>query len=401
MSSFSFLKRPIPPNTSSPAWNFDFIVLCTFISHMNALRRRLSTKSGDPQRQATQTTSPQAACIEHPLSAVSSTPAAVLPPPPKATERRFRTKTQRGSLAPQFNETFVTEGLLGSFLSGPLQVKVLDYDAVSFDDTLGTLELSLEALREHDQLELTKCKLSGVAHGTLSMVVLWTASGAAAGDTPRDEQSGSLSVRVVEAAELIAADRSGSSDPYVIVQLAGGTASVGSALAGGFDRAKQSLEEKLDSVAAAIKPKERPQVPMERVDAPTPEALWFTPRGGWPVIPAHGRKLSRPGEDATPTATPTAAAAATTTTTTPPTVREPPPPLLMPTAAEAAPLYEHEEGALGELRVEVLQAEGLKGTNLSKLNLRGVGATSDPYALLMVEGFAARTSTVAANDAPP
>ena len=343
---------------------------------MNALRRRFSKPGDDPQRQTGTTTGPttgpQKTSPQAAPSIVSSTPPAVLPPPPKTTERKFRTKTHRCTLSPQFNETFVEEGVLGSFLSGPLQVKVLDHDAVSFDDSLGTLELSLEALREQDQLKLTKCKLSGVPHGTLSMVVSWTASGAAAGDKPRDEQSGSLSVSVVEAAELIAADRNRSSDPYVIVQLAGGTTSAGSVLAGGLvnlrdatQRAKQSLEEKLDSVAAAIKPKERPQVPMERVDAPTPEALWFTPRDGWPM---------------------------TTTTTTTTTLREPPPPLLMPTAAEVAALYEHEEDALGELRVEVLQAEGLGGTKLSKLNIRG--DTSDPYALLMVEGFAARTSTV-------
>ena len=167
---------------------------------MNALRRRLTSsprKSGDPQ--TSQTTLPQAA-----QSALSSTPAAVLPPPPKTlelakttelpktTDRKFRTNTHRGTLAPQFNETFVEEGVLGSFLSGPLQARVLDHDAVSFDDSLGTLELSLEALREQDQLELTKCKLSGVPHGTLSIVVSWTPSGASA--APRDEQMGSLSV---------------------------------------------------------------------------------------------------------------------------------------------------------------------------------------------------------------
>ena len=95
---------------------------------MNALRRRLKPspqkptpqKSGDAQ--TSQTTLPQAA-----PSALSSTPAAVLPPPPKApelpktterpktTDRKFRTKTHRGTLAPQFNETFVEEGVLGSF----------------------------------------------------------------------------------------------------------------------------------------------------------------------------------------------------------------------------------------------------------------------------------------------
>ena len=345
---------------------------------MNALRRRFSKPGDDPQRQTRGTTGPQITSPQAAPSVVSSTPAAVLPPPPKTTERKFRTKTHRCTLSPQFNETFVEEGVLGSFLSGPLQVKVLDHDAVSFDDSLGTLELSLEALREQDQLKLTKCKLGGVPHGTLSMVVSWTASGAVAGDKPRDEQSGSLSVSVVEAAELIAADRNRSSDPYVIVQLAGGTTSAGSVLAGGLVNLRDATQRAAATLSSAIKPKERPQVPMERVDAPTPEALWFTPRDGWP----------------TTTTTTTTAAAATT-------VREPPPPLLMPTAAEAAALYEHEEDALGELRVEVLQAEGLRGTNLSKLNMRGIDTTSDPYALLMVEGFAARTSTVLDNDASP
>ena len=97
-------------------------------------------------------------------------------------------------------------------------------------------------------------------------------------------------MRVVAADELIAADRNGSSDPYVVVQLAGGSTSVGSVLAGGIEdvrgalgelqgdiaqasqRAKQGLEEikqeieeGLEGVAAAILPKERPQVPVESV----------------------------------------------------------------------------------------------------------------------------------------
>ena len=255
---------------------------------MNALRRRFSGKSGEPQRQTPQAASPQA-----PPPAVSSTPAVLplpttTPPettPPKASDRKFRTKTHRCTLAPQFDQTFVVEGVLGSFLSGPLHVKVLDYDAVSFDDSLGTLELSLQALREQDQIEHTKRNLSGVAHGTLSLVVSWAADDpSAAGGAPRDEQSGSLSILVVEAAELIAADSNGLSDPYVILQLAGGTASSGGLgdvreRLGGLrgdvveatQRAKQSLEDKLGSVAAAIKPKGLPQVLLERVPNPNPE----------------------------------------------------------------------------------------------------------------------------------
>ena len=104
---------------------------------------------------------------------------------------------------------------------------------------------------------------------------------------------------------------------------------------------------------------------MERVDRPTPEGLWFTPRAGWPVFPPLGRTLSRPEaltttaaaaaagtlrRSSTAAAGTTAAAAAATV----PSARQPPPPLLMPTASEAAALYAREEAALGELRVEVL-----------------------------------------------
>ena len=197
-------------------------------------------------------------------------------------------------------------------------------------------------------------------------------------------------MRVVAAAELIAADRNGSSDPYVLVQLAGGSTSVGSVLAGGLgdvrgalgelqgdiaqasQRARQGLEAGLDSMAAAIRPKERPQLPLESVDRPTPEGLWFTPRAGWPVSPL-GRTLSRP-EALTTTAAAAAAAAATaaaaTTATTAstatarrspattvPCARPPPPPLLMPTASEAAALHAREEATLGELRVEVISSQ--------------------------------------------
>jgi len=58
-------------------------------------------------------------------------------------------------------------------------------------------------------------------------------------------------VRVVAAAELIAADRNGSSDPYVVVQLAGGNTSVGSVLAGGIDDVRGALGELQGDIAQA------------------------------------------------------------------------------------------------------------------------------------------------------
>ena len=58
-------------------------------------------------------------------------------------------------------------------------------------------------------------------------------------------------VRVVAAAELIAADRNGSSDPYVVVQLAGGSTSVGSVLAGGIEDVRGALGELQGDIAQA------------------------------------------------------------------------------------------------------------------------------------------------------
>ena len=52
----------------------------------------------------------------------------------------------RKTLDPVFNELFIVRGVLGTLIAGPLEVKVLDSDAISKDDPLGTLELDLSPL---------------------------------------------------------------------------------------------------------------------------------------------------------------------------------------------------------------------------------------------------------------
>ena len=61
-------------------------------------------------------------------------------------ERKFRTKVHRKTLDPVFNELFIVHGELSTLIAGPLEVKVLDSDAISKDDPLGTLELDLSPL---------------------------------------------------------------------------------------------------------------------------------------------------------------------------------------------------------------------------------------------------------------
>jgi len=101
------------------------------------------------------------------------------------------------------------------------------------------------------------------------------------------------------------------------------------------------------------------------VVARTPPYLWFTPASGWPE---EWEKVV-PGKDLTPT-------------------------LLMPTAEETPFLFSNSKRLkpLGELRLEILEAEGLKGTDLLSL--------PDPYAAVLFEGYAARTNAFANTTSP-
>ena len=121
----------------------------------------------------------------------------------------------------------------------------------------------------------------------------------------------------------------------------------------------------------------RQEAPDEFIEAPTPEDRWWTPREGWPKQPAAFPAEKTPeGYKVKPWKAP---------------------PALIPTAAEAPHLFEGEclkttlRAPIGTLSVEVLQCE-----DLPKMMV----GIADPYALLVFEGFAARTSTIR-NDRTP
>lgn len=96
------------------------------------------------------------------------------------------------------------------------------------------------------------------------------------------------------------------------------------------------------------------------VDAPTPEDRWFTPRHGWA---AKNRKGGRPH-------------------------------LLMPTANDEEALFPLEKDVIGELRVEVLEAQGLPNMDATANPLDLIGNLTDAYAHVIFEGGAGRSSVV-------
>ena len=94
------------------------------------------------------------------------------------------------------------------------------------------------------------------------------------------------------------------------------------------------------------------------VEAPTPDDRWFTPTVGWTVDDGDGHT----------------------------------PHYLMPTAREAAPLFPSDEDIIGELRVEVLEAENLP--NMDSLAGVSMGDKTDAYAMLIFENYVAQTSVI-------
>lgn len=115
------------------------------------------------------------------------------------------------------------------------------------------------------------------------------------------------------------------------------------------------------------------------INAPTPTDRWFTPPLGWPMEPQPMPSQATPAGYAL----------------------QPwePPPLLCPTRFHDNPsvgdLFEQRQRKqlVGELYIEVLQAEGLPNSVLQ-------GGAVDPYAVVVFEGCAARTSQVR-NDTTP
>ena len=129
------------------------------------------------------------------------------------------------------------------------------------------------------------------------------------------------------------------------------------AMGDAVDFAADVVTAPVDLVAKAVQKKE-PRPTDAEVDAPTPDAQWFTPREGWRSPARTSSSEGMPD----------------------------PPAALMPTAAEVPSLFPEDNQVIGELRVEILEAVGLpKADTLS---------ATDAYALLLFEGYAARSSTI-------
>ena len=104
------------------------------------------------------------------------------------------------------------------------------------------------------------------------------------------------------------------------------------------------------------------RLPAEEVDARTARTRWFSPKAGWPLEMEWYKMASAP-------------------------------PLLMPTASDAPALFEARIAPIGELRIEVLEASGLRISDFGS-------DTPDAYAVIIFEGAAARTNVINNSTAP-
>jgi hypothetical protein len=104
----------------------------------------------------------------------------------------------------------------------------------------------------------------------------------------------------------------------------------------------------------------------DEVGARTPADLWFTPSAGWPEYPKESAMHST----------------------------WKPPELLMPTEAERPFLYSNSAKLkpIGELRLEILEADGLHSRDLL--------SKPSPYCMVVFEGYAACTNAVQSTKSP-
>ena len=109
------------------------------------------------------------------------------------------------------------------------------------------------------------------------------------------------------------------------------------------------------TIAAAVKAS---HVTDAQVEAPTPDDRWFKPTAGWTATDSKGFSPS----------------------------------CLMPTARHAEALFPTESEVIGELRVEVLEMEGL--VNQDAVMGINTGNMTDAYALVLFEGACARTNVI-------
>lgn len=140
---------------------------------------------------------------------------------------------------------------------------------------------------------------------------------------------------------------------------------VGAAAKKGLNAAQHTGHEALKKVAGAAHDAQSmvgvaAVVSDADIGKPTPPHRWFQPAEGWPDVEWHSEWWQDVHS----------------------------PPLLMPTAKEVPSLFATRIAPIGELRVEILEAEGLKAPSVAELVFDKI----DPYAVFLFEGCAARTN---------
>ena len=117
-----------------------------------------------------------------------SDPFVVVRLPGMPTLQPFKSKTKRRTLNPEWNQQHEFPGYLADIVRKPLELRVYDWDALSFNDPLGSLSVPLwdlfrqrlansklttgeEGTRQVAQLHFTDVPLQGVDTGTISFSV--------------------------------------------------------------------------------------------------------------------------------------------------------------------------------------------------------------------------------------
>ena len=86
-------------------------------------------------------------------------------------KRRFRTRLEKKTLNPRWDQVGTYPGALAHFLKSPMIVHLYDHDLLSTNDPLGSVTVDLAPLLQTNKISLRQEPLVGVAHGTLDLTV--------------------------------------------------------------------------------------------------------------------------------------------------------------------------------------------------------------------------------------
>jgi Ca2+-dependent lipid-binding protein len=135
----------------------------------------------------------------------------------KVAATTHKTRTVMKSLAPVWNEEF--DFAVGDADADVLFLQVFDFDKHTRNDKLGSVEIPLRLLsaddsrREDGSITITRdFHLQNVKHGSVNLTL--TLRPPLAESRHVKVQNGTLEVRLLKAAQLVAKDIGGSSDPY-------------------------------------------------------------------------------------------------------------------------------------------------------------------------------------------